>query len=52
VASSHSLKVFSRHLTKSKEHLLCKWMVFGSPKNHNSFVQDVLADKDVIELEY
>ena len=47
-----SLHVLEHHLTKSQDKLIGTWRVIGSPKNHLRFVNLVLKDKLVKELDY
>ena len=47
-----SLHILEHHLTKSQDKLIGRWRVIGSPKNHMRFVDLVLKDKLVKELDY
>lgn len=47
-----SLRVLEHHQTKSETALVGTWKTIGSPKNQGRFVQLMMKDKDVKELDY
>ena len=47
-----SLHVLEHHRTKSDSVLIGRWRAIGSPKNHDRFVEKMLNDKDIKELDY
>lgn len=49
---ARALKLFTRHMVKTKDTPICTRTVIGPPKNHHAFVQDILADRDVTEFDY
>ena len=49
---AHALRVFTRHMVRTRDTLVCTWTVIRPPKRHHAFVQEMLADHDVIEFDY
>jgi len=47
-----SLRALEHHQTKSEKSITLIWRVSGSPKSHDKFVQLLLKDKDILELDY
>ena len=47
-----SLHVLEHHRTKSDEVIIGRWRAIGSPKNHTRFVELMLKDKTIKELDY
>lgn len=47
-----SLQILEHHLTKSEDKLIGTWRAIGSPKNHARFVDLMLKDKNIKELDY
>lgn len=47
-----SLYTLEHHQTKSEKSITVTWRLSGPPKNHEKFVQLLLKDKDVLELNY
>ena len=49
---STKLHVLEYHLTKTDNATVSTWRTIGSPKKHEKFVQAMMADPDVHELDY
>ena len=49
---STKLQVLEYHLTKTDNTLVSTWRTIGSPRKHEKFVQAMMADPDVHELDY
>ncbi|WKZ48451.1 MAG: MgtC/SapB family protein [Anaerolineales bacterium] len=49
---ANSLTIFERRQTKTERSITSIWRVSGSPGNHEKFVEALLKDKDVKELDY
>jgi putative Mg2+ transporter-C (MgtC) family protein len=49
---NYSLHVLEHHQAKSENCLIGTWRAIGSPKNHNQFVNEMLKDKEIQELNY
>lgn len=49
---STRLHILEYHLTKTDNTLVSTWRTIGSPKKHEKFVQAMMADPDVHELDY
>ena len=49
---STKLQVLEYHLTKTDNATVSTWRTIGSPKKHEKFVQAMMADPDVHELNY
>lgn len=47
-----SIQVYEHHQAKSEKSIISTWKVIGSPQNHEKFVQTMLRDKSVKELNY
>jgi putative Mg2+ transporter-C (MgtC) family protein len=47
-----SLRVVEHHQSKNERTIVGKWKVLGSPQNHERFVQKMMRDKSVKELNY
>lgn len=47
-----SLRVIEHHQTKDEKTILGMWRAIGSPHNHEKFVQMMMRDKSVKELNY
>jgi putative Mg2+ transporter-C (MgtC) family protein len=47
-----SLRVFEHHQTKTETAIIGTWKTIGAPKNQDNFVQLMLKDKDIKELDY
>ena len=47
-----SLRTLEHHQTKSEKSITVTWRVSGPPKSHEMFVQLLLKDKDILELDY
>lgn len=47
-----SLHVLEHHRTKSDEVIIGRWRAIGAPKNHTKFVELMLEDKTIKELDY
>jgi len=47
-----SLKVFEHHQTKTETAIIGTWKTIGAPKNQERFVQMMMKDKDIKELDY
>lgn len=47
-----SLRVVEHHQTKNEKSIIGTWKVIGAPQSHDSFVQKVMRDKSVKELNY
>ena len=52
VFRSLSLRIFGRHIVKSKEYMICTWTAQGTPKNHEKLIKTLLSDKEVLEFNY
>jgi putative Mg2+ transporter-C (MgtC) family protein len=50
--SKCSLKVLEQHQTKTENTIIGTWRVIGSPKHQDEFVQIMLKDKNVREMDY
>lgn len=49
---SCSLRILEHHRTKSDDMIIGTWRAIGSPKNHARFVELMLKDKNIKELDY
>lgn len=47
-----SLHILEHHQTKSENSITGNWRVIGSPKNHERFVEQMLKEKAVREMDY
>lgn len=47
-----SLHVIEHHQAKNEKSIIGTWKVIGSPQSHDSFVQKVMRDKSIKELNY
>lgn len=47
-----SLKVFDHHQAKSETEIIGIWKTIGAPKNQQKFVQMMIKDRDIKELDY
>jgi putative Mg2+ transporter-C (MgtC) family protein len=47
-----SLHILEHHRTKSDSVIIGRWRAIGAPKNHDRFVERMLNDKDIRELDY
>jgi putative Mg2+ transporter-C (MgtC) family protein len=47
-----SLHILDHHQTKSEDSITGNWRVIGLPKNHERFVEKMLKDKAVREMDY
>ena len=47
-----SLHILEHHQTKSENVIIGTWRVIGSPKNHTVFVEQILKDESVKEMNY
>ena len=47
-----SLRVIDHHQTKSETTIISTWKTIGTPKNQEKFVQMMMKDKDIKELDY
>lgn len=50
--SDCSLKVIDHHQSKTENAIIGTWKTIGSPKNQEKFVQLMIKDKDIKELDY
>lgn len=48
----YSLRMLDHHQTKTEDVIIGNWRVIGSPKNHESFVDQMVRDKAIKELTY
>ncbi len=48
----HSLRIIEHHQTKSGDGIVGTWKAIGSPANHDKFVEQMLQEKSVRELNY
>lgn len=46
------LRVLEHHQSKSESEIISVWKTIGSPSNQEKFVQLMLKDKDIRELDY
>lgn len=47
-----SMRVVEHHQAKDEKTIISTWKVIGSPQNHEKFVQKMIRDKSVRELNY
>ena len=47
-----SLRVIDHHQTKTEKAIIGRWKTIGAPKNQGKFVQMMIKDKDIKELDY
>jgi len=47
-----SLKVFEHHQSKSEDTITSTWKTVGAPKDQESFLQLMMKDKSIKELDY
>jgi putative Mg2+ transporter-C (MgtC) family protein len=47
-----SLWVFEHHQTKYERSIISTWRTIGSPKNHERFVDKMMKDRGIKELDY
>jgi putative Mg2+ transporter-C (MgtC) family protein len=47
-----SLSTYEHHQAKTEKTIISIWRATGSPKNHDKFVQIMMKDKDIKELDY
>ena len=47
-----SLRVIDHHQTKTESAIIGTWKTIGAPKNQDKFVQMMMKDKDIKELDY
>jgi len=47
-----SLRVTDHHQAKSEMAITSTWKIIGAPKNHEKFMQMMMKDKDIKELDY
>ncbi|HMZ08770.1 MAG TPA: MgtC/SapB family protein [Anaerolineales bacterium] len=47
-----SLRVVEHHQAKNEKSIIGNWKVIGSPQSHDAFVQKMMRDKGVKELNY
>ena len=47
-----SLRILEHHRAKSDNLIIGRWRAIGAPKNHVRFVEMMLKDKDIQELDY
>ena len=47
-----SLQIFEHHQAKNEKAIISTWKVIGSLQNHEKFVQTMMRDKSVKELNY
>ncbi|MBI2333876.1 MAG: MgtC/SapB family protein [Chloroflexi bacterium] len=47
-----TLRVFEHHQAKNEKSIISTWKVIGAPQNHEKFVQAMMRDKSVKELNY
>lgn len=47
-----SLRVFEHHQAKNEKSIISTWKVLGAPQNHERFVQAMMRDKSIKELNY
>jgi putative Mg2+ transporter-C (MgtC) family protein len=47
-----SLRILEHHRTKSDNQITGQWRAIGAPGNHIKFVEMMLKDKDIKELDY
>ena len=47
-----SLRVLEHHQAKDEKSIITSWKVIGSPGNHDKFVQTMMRDKSVKEMNY
>ncbi len=47
-----SLSAYEHHQAKTEKTIIGTWKVIGSPKNQDKFVQLMMKDKDIKELDY
>lgn len=47
-----SIQVYEHHQAKNEKSIISTWKVIGAPHNHEKFVQTMLRDKSIKELNY
>jgi putative Mg2+ transporter-C (MgtC) family protein len=47
-----SLSTYEHHQAKTEKTIISTWRATGSPKNHDRFVQIMMKDRDIKELNY
>lgn len=47
-----SLRIIDHHQTKTENAIIGTWKTIGAPKNQEKFVQMMMKDKDIKELDY
>ncbi len=47
-----SLRIIDHHQTKSETTIISTWKTIGAPNNQEKFVQMMMKDKDIKELDY
>lgn len=47
-----NLRIFERHQAKNEKSIISTWKVIGAPQSHENFVQAMMRDKSVKELNY
>ena len=50
--AANGLKIMRKRKMKDKDNLTTEWEVRGALDSHNSFVDKLLADKEVLEVKY
>jgi putative Mg2+ transporter-C (MgtC) family protein len=48
----YSLWTLEHHQSKNEKAIIGTWKAIGSPKNHDKFVQVMMKDRDIKELDY
>lgn len=50
--ASHLLQTLAHHQTKTETAIIGTWRVIGSPRNHENFVDQMVKDDHIKELNY
>lgn len=50
--STHDLKVYEHHQSKTGNTIVGTWATIGSPKNHESFALQMVKDQDIQDFIY
>jgi putative Mg2+ transporter-C (MgtC) family protein len=49
---AYSLWTLEHHQSKNEKAIIGTWKAIGSPKNHDKFVEVMMKDRDIKELDY
>lgn len=47
-----SIQIYEHHQAKNEKSIISTWKVIGAPQNHDKFVQAMMRDKTIKELNY